>query len=250
MSSPKPRARLYVSAALADGVEVGLERSQAHYVTRVMRMTPGETVALFNGRDGEWHAGITSAGRNAVILTCRDQLRPQAPEPDIWLAFAPLKKTPMDFVIEKATELGAARLIPVLTERTSVSRVNLERFQAQAIEAAEQCERLSIPEIAPMAPLATVLSDWPESRHLLVMDETGRGRPIADALRESQSSSGGPMDYGFLIGPEGGFSPSELDGLRKHPIVTTVTAGSRILRAETAAVAALACWQALAGDWT
>ncbi len=249
MSPPKPRARLFVSDALAEGAAVGLERAQAHYLTRVMRMTEGEDVALFNGRDGEWRAVVSRTGKNDVVVTCAECLRPQTAEPDIWLVFAPLKKSPMDFLIEKATELGVTRLMPVLTERTSVARVNLERFRAQAIEAAEQCERLTVPEILPLTPLMATVSDWPESRRLLVMDETRQSRPIAEVLRDARNAPGASPDYGILIGPEGGFAPSELDALRKHPIVTTVTAGPRILRAETAAVAALACWQALIGDW-
>lgn len=249
MPPAKPRARLYVSAHLAEGSAVELARPQAHYLLRVMRMEDGERIALFNGRDGEWDARLSVTGRNTATVVCGTCLRQQRPEPDIWLAFAPIKKSPMDFVVEKATELGAARLMPVLTERTVVSRVNIERIQAQAIEAAEQCERLSIPHISEPAALDAVLRDWPTERRLLVMDETGGGQPLAEALTRLRNAPTPPGVYGILIGPEGGFNPSELDGLRKLPFVTAVTAGPRILRAETAAVVALACWQALVGDW-
>lgn len=245
MSTKKPKARLFVDDDLGTGQTLSLSRAQSHYLVRVMRLGVGDAVVAFNGRDGEWDTAITYAGRNEVTLTCDIQTRPQQPEPDIWLIFAPLKKARLDFVVEKATELGAARLLPVFTERTAVTRVNVERLSAQVIEAAEQCERLNIPEVADPTTLEDLLAGWPGERRLLVLDETGGGQPIATVLR----NAGGSPSYGILIGPEGGFAPSELDALRNLPFVTTVAAGPRILRAETAAVAALACWQALAGDW-
>lgn len=250
MESPKPAARLFIDDDLAEGFAVQVTRAQSHYLAHVMRVKPGEAVALFNGRDGEWRSRVAEVSRHAVGLVCEAQTRPQAAEPDLWLAFAPLKKTPTDFLVEKATELGAARLIPVFTRHTSAARVNTERLSARAIEAAEQCERLSVPEVAEAVPLDALLSDWPAERPLLVLDETGGGRPIAVELAEMAGRAGPPWPaHGLLIGPEGGFATSELDGLRKQPFVTSIGVGPRILRAETAALAALACWQALAGDW-
>lgn len=251
MDSPKPTARLFIDADLAEGLAIAPDRGQSHYLANVMRVRPGDAVALFNGRDGEWRGRVADVARNAVTLTCEAQSRVQAPEPDVWLAFAPLKKTPTDFLVEKATELGVARLIPVFTRFTAASRVNRERLAARAVEAAEQCERLSVPEVADGVSLGRFVSAWPADRPLLVLDETGSGRPIAAALADFVAEKpGAPRPaHGFLIGPEGGFATSELDGIRKHPFVTPVSVGPRILRAETAAVAALACWQALAGDW-
>ncbi len=226
---------------------VALERAQSHYLTHVMRLAEGDAVALFNGRDGEWRAVIAGGGRHAATLHCENQTRPQRTEPDVWLAFAPLKKTPTDFLIEKATELGASRLMPVFTRHTAAERVKVERLRAHAIEAAEQCERLSVPEVAEPVTLERLLADWPAGRRLLVLDETGGGRPIADVL--AGSGDGPPPVHGLLIGPEGGFAAAELDALRKLSFVTPLGVGPRILRAETAALAALSCWQALVGDW-
>jgi len=250
MGDTKPPARLFTDGDLGPGLAIPLERGQGHYLTHVMRLGEGDAIAVFNGRDGEWRAVIAEARKNAVVLSCEARLRPQRAEPDIWLAFAPLKKTRVDFVIEKATELGVARLIPVFTRHTAAARVNRERLRAQAIEAAEQCERLSVPDIADAIDLDRLLAGWPAGRRLLVLDETGGGRPIATVLTEmGPPQDAEPLRHAILIGPEGGFSANELDVLRKLPFVTPVGAGPRILRAETAALAALACWQALLGDW-
>lgn len=250
MGGSKPPARLFTDQALGPGLSLPLERGQSHYLAHVMRLGEGDAVSVFNGRDGEWLARIVQATKNAVTLTCEEQRRPQESEPDIWLAFAPLKKTRIDFVVEKATELGAARLIPVFTRHTAATRINRERLQAHAVEAAEQCERLSVPEVADAVGLDRLLTDWPPDRRLLVLDETGGGRPLATALTEMAATQGAaPFHHAILIGPEGGFSVNELDVLRKLSFVTPVGVGPRILRAETAALAALACWQALLGDW-
>jgi 16S rRNA (uracil1498-N3)-methyltransferase len=250
MGYAKPSARIFTTRNLGPGVPVPLERPQSHYLIHVMRLREGDPVAVFNGSDGEWRAAVAEPDRHAVTLRCDVQTRPQRPEPDLWLAFAPLKKTPTDFVVEKATELGASRLVPVFTRHTAAERVKVERLRAQAIEAAEQCERLSVPEVAEAMNLDSLLAGWPADRRLFVLDETGGGRPIADVLAESRA--GGekmPSRHAFLIGPEGGFSFNELDALRKLAFVTAVGVGPRILRAETAALAALSCWQALVGDW-
>ncbi|MEK7244748.1 MAG: 16S rRNA (uracil(1498)-N(3))-methyltransferase [Pseudomonadota bacterium] len=241
---PKAKIRLYVAAALKPGAVVPLRPDQAHYASKVMRLGPGARVLLFNGRDGEWRARIESLGRKGGEAIAEVRTRAQGSEPDAALLFAPLKKNALDFVIEKATELGIAVLQPVLTRRTAAERVNLARLRAQAIEAAEQCERLTVPEVRPALALERALSDWNGARRLYVADETGGGVPAAEAF--SGADPAGPV--AFLVGPEGGFERSELDALAPLLFVTRIALGPRILRAETAALAALACWQALAGD--
>lgn len=246
--SQKIETRLFVSADLAAGGNVGLETDQTHYLKNVLRLGPGARVALFNGRDGEWVAEIDGIGKGWTSLTLIDQSRPQSDDPDIWLVFAPIKRARIDFTAQKATELGASMLWPVLTERTIVDRVKTDRLLANAIEAAEQTARLSVPEIREPVRLDALLDAWPADRPLIVCDETGAGNPIAHVLSEPPFKGGTPC--GLLIGPEGGFADRELDRLRQSSFVTPVSLGPRLLRADTAALAALACWQALAGDWT
>lgn len=250
MPENKPSARLFLDCHLATDAVIELGREQSHYLAQVMRVHVAEAIALFNGCDGEWRAVVSSVERKAVTLTCQTRLREQAEAPDVWLAFAPLKKTRIDFVVEKATELGVGRLLPVVTQYTVAARVNIERLSARVIEAAEQCERLTVPPITPPCALDKFLDSWPADRSLFVLDETGGGRPIAEALMQMRPSSDCKFPpCGFLVGPEGGFSPSELDAVRNRAFVTTVGVGPRILRAETAALAALVCWQAIVGDW-
>lgn len=239
------KIRLYVEGDLKVGAEISLSANQTHYLKNVMRMEVGGKVLLFNGRDGEWSAEIKMIGKKAATLTAREQMRDQTGEPDIWLLFAPVKKAPIDIITEKATELGVACLWPVVTERTNVERVKIERLRANAIEAAEQCRRLTIPDIREPEKLTQVLAAWNPDRRLILMDETGQGHPLPDILSQGPNLGGDAI----LIGPEGGFSTSELDALRKLPFVTSASLGGRILRAETASLAALAIWQALAGDW-
>ncbi|WP_420403169.1 16S rRNA (uracil(1498)-N(3))-methyltransferase [Nisaea sp.] len=246
--SQKIETRLFVHADLAEGGSVGLEKDQSHYLKNVLRLGAGARVALFNGRDGEWVAEIEGIGKGWTSLSLIDRSRPQREEPDIWLAFAPIKRARIDFIAQKATELGASLLWPVLTERTMVDRVKTDRLLANAIEAAEQTARLSVPEIREPARLDALLDAWPEERPLIVCDETGGGNPIAHVLSEPPFK-GGTL-CGLLIGPEGGFADRELDRLRQSSFVTPVSLGPRLLRADTAALAALACWQAVAGDWT
>ena len=241
------KARLFVDADLSDRGGVMLGRDQARYLGQVMRLGPDDGVSLFNGRDGEWLARVVSLGRNAGALDMVERTRPQAPEPDLWLAFAPVKKTGTDFIVEKATELGASRLLPVLTRRTNVARVKTDRLRANAIEAAEQCERLTVPEVAEPVSLDRLLDAWPADRPLVVADERGGGVPVAKAL--AALADDGVPPHGLLIGPEGGFEAAELDRLAALPFAVRVGLGPRILRAETAAVALLACWQAILGDW-
>ncbi|KZD01899.1 16S rRNA (uracil(1498)-N(3))-methyltransferase [Oceanibaculum pacificum] len=238
------QTRLHTGESLQPGQPVALPKEQAHYLRSVLRLTPGDKVALFNGRDGEWLAEIVELGKSAALLTLARQLRPQADEPDLWLVFAPVKHARIDFLAEKATELGVSALWPVFTQRTNVSRVNEDRLRANAIEAAEQSERLTVPMVMAATKLEAALASWPAGRRLIVCDETGGGIPVAQALSDNVVSGNA-----VLIGPEGGFTETELDGLRKLPFVTAVSLGPRVLRADTAALAALACFQAVAGDW-
>lgn len=242
----KPKIRLYVDASLRAGADLTLDPARSHYLLRVMRASVGSRLRVFNGRDGEWRADITGAERTGCRLQLSALERAQTEEPGPWLAFTPLKKDALDVLIIKATELGAATLQPVFSEHSAVDRVNHERLRAQAIEAAEQCGRLTVPTIGEARRLRDILADWPRQRPLLVMHPDA-GVPARCALARPAPSAPAPS---LLIGPEGGWSTSELDDFRALPFVTLVTLGPRTLRAETAAIAAIACWQALAGDWS
>jgi 16S rRNA (uracil1498-N3)-methyltransferase len=247
----KIATRLYVEPPLAEGQTLGLDAQRAHFLRSVLRLQRGAELALFNGRDGEWRARIEGLGKGWASLALVDQRRAQAAEPDVWLAFAPIKRARLDFMIEKAAELGASRLIPVFTQHTDVARVNTERLQANAREAAEQCERLSVPEVAAPCDLSELTAAWPAERRLLLAAESGDAPPVAETLAAERDRAGGragPAPWAVLVGPEGGFAPGELDALRKLPFVTAVGLGPRILRADTAAIALLACWQAWLGD--
>jgi 16S rRNA (uracil1498-N3)-methyltransferase len=239
------KLRLYVEAPLGADARIAPSDSQAHYLLHVMRSREGDRVLLFNGRDGEWRARLTEVTRKRCVLVCETETAPQSDVPDVWLVFAPIKKTPADYVAQKATELGIRVLQPAITHRTVARRVNLERLKANAIEAAEQSGRVSVPEIRNAKPLETILRDWPAARRILFCDEAGDALPIADALAKSDSS--GP--WAVLTGPEGGFDPEERKLIRDSASVIPVTLGPRIMRADTAALAALAIWQALQGDW-
>ncbi len=226
--------RLYVETPLTEGTSVSVGAPQAHYLGTVMRRRAGDAVRLFNGRDGEYAASLDSIRRERAELTVGQKLRPQAESADLWLAFALLKREATDLVVEKATELGAAVLLPVITERTNTHRVNQSRLATIAMEAAEQCERLTLPVLHPPRPLGQLLDAWPHERRLFVAVERATGL--------SFPSGGGPV--GLLVGPEGGFTPAELDAVLRHPFVTSVTLGPNVLRAETACIAGLALLQA------
>jgi len=242
------QARLFVEAALTESGIVELDADRAHYLRNVLRLAAGDAVSLFNGRDGEWRATIEMAGKRHARLIVGKQTRAQRAEPDLWLVFAPIKRARIDFVAEKATELGVSALVPVFTRYTAMTRVNVDRLQANALEAAEQTERLSVPRVHEAVTLEALLRDWPKERRLLLADESGGGSPIGLALRELDATARA-APWAVLVGPEGGFHRDELDALHKLDFVTAVGLGPRILRADTAALSALSCWQALVGDW-
>ncbi|HOZ34340.1 MAG TPA: 16S rRNA (uracil(1498)-N(3))-methyltransferase, partial [Tabrizicola sp.] len=225
------KIRLYVDHPLAAGQAVPLSPDQSHYLTGVMRLAVGAGVLLFNGRDGEWRASLTVAGKRGAIATCEAQTRPLQMPPDLWLLFAPIKKARTDFIVEKAVELGVQRVLPVQTRRTNAERLRQDKMTAHAIEAAEQCGATYVPEVADLLPLDRLLRQWPEGRRLYWCDETALGRPA------TLTPVSGPA--AILIGPEGGFDPGEIQRLRGLPYVVPLSLGPRILRADTAAVAAI-----------
>jgi 16S rRNA (uracil1498-N3)-methyltransferase len=239
-----PSVRLHVDAPLAADETVMCTPQQANYLLNVMRLHTGDEILAFNGREGEWLSELMVTRRSTCTLNVQRQTRPQTGGPDIHYLFAPLKKARLDYMVQKATEMGAAALRPVLTRRTVAERVNLERMRANAIEAAEQCGVLRLPEVAEPEKLAAVLATWPVDRALVFADE---GAPVASPLEALERVPRGPV--ALLIGPEGGFDPEERDMLRSHPFVHPVSLGPRVMRADTAAVAALALMNAVFGDW-
>ncbi len=248
MSAIKPSIRLFVSGDLHKGIAVGIDTGQAHYLRNIMRRAPGDEILLFNGRHGEWHAVIRTLERGGGVLVAVEQTRAQRAGADLWLLAAPIKRTAIDFVASKATELGVSAIQPVLTKRTAIERVNTARMRANCLEAAEQCHRLTVPEIFEPKPLARILAAWAPARRILLCDETGAGAPIAEVLATERARM--PEPWTILIGPEGGFDPTELDQLRHMPPVVPVSLGERLLRADTAALAALAIWQSVLGEWS
>jgi 16S rRNA (uracil1498-N3)-methyltransferase len=241
----KPATRLYIEADLAAGARVVLAAESAHRLRVVLRLQPGDAVALFNGRDGEWLARIETLERGAGSAVAHERLKPQPLDGGPFLVFALIKRTRLEWLVEKATELGAAALVPVTTERTIAERINRDRLNAIAREAAEQSERLASPDLRAPQPLDRLVADWPPARRLVLCDESGTAPPIAEVMA---TLAPGPL--AVLTGPEGGFAETELDALRKLPFVFPVGLGPRVLRSETAAVAALAVVQALGGDWS
>ena len=227
---------------MGEGQSVPLTREQAHYLFGVMRLEEGTVLSLINSRDGEWDATVEKAGKKGGILLCHDQTAPLQSPPDLWFLFAPIRKERTAFIVEKAVEMGAARVMPVQTDYTqAANRVRQDKLQAHAVEAAEQCGGTFVPPVDDLAKLDRVLADWPKGRQLMFCDETLIGDPVG--LPDT------PGPWAILIGPEGGFSPSERDRLRSLPFAHPVSLGPRILRADTAAVAALTVWQQRLGDW-
>jgi len=239
---PQSAPRLHVETQLGEGVAVPVDGNPAHYLISVMRVKPDDIVLLFDGRSGEWAARARDIRKRDLVLEVVSQTRPPEDVPDFWLCCAPIRKGRIDLVAEKACELGVARLQPVLTRRAVVDRLNFDRLHAHLVEAAEQCGRTALPELEPMAKLDALLRDWPEERWLFFADETG-GEALAATLRAH------PGAAAFLIGPEGGFDPAEREAIRAHPRSVAVSLGPRILRAETAAIAATTAWMTTNGDW-
>ena len=235
------KIRLYVDQPLGAGQAVRLSSDQAHYLVGVMRLAAGAVIQLFNGRDGEWRASLAEAGKRGAIAVCEAETRPQILPPDLWLIFAPIKKARTDFIVEKAVELGVRRILPVQTRHTNSERIRQDRLQAHAIEAAEQCRATFVPEVAELAPLDRLMRQWPEDRCLYWCDEAAIGQPA------EITGPAGPA--AILIGPEGGFSADEAAKLRGMPNLAPLSLGPRILRADTAALAAITLWQARHADW-
>lgn len=246
MAPAYPKIRLFVEASLHEGATVSLAEGQAHYLMHVMRMQAGDAVALFNGTDGEWQAELQPVSRKKADVLVRKMLKTQQKTPDFWLVFAPVKHGRIDFLAEKATELGASELHPVMTARTIVSRVNTERLQANAVEAAEQCERMDVPPVRDARSFAQLLAGWPQDRLLVYGDETGQGLPPGELFARLPADA---AKWAVLVGPEGGFAPDELERLRAAPFAHAISLGPRVLRADTAGLAALACCMAWRGDW-
>ena len=235
--------RIYMDAPLEAGARFELPREQAHYLVNVLRLDVTDELRVFNGRDGEWRARVSDVSRKKAVIYMVDQLREARPCPDIWLCFAPLRKHRNAFVLEKATELGVAQIQPVVTERTQHAKLRLDKMQSQIIEAAEQTERLDLPELKDSISLEALLNDWPSDRTLIFADEGGDAEPALKTLKTIK----GPA--ALLIGPEGGFTDKERKFLREQSFVKPVSLGPRILRADTAALSLLTLWQATHGDW-
>jgi 16S rRNA (uracil1498-N3)-methyltransferase len=240
--------RLYVDAPLAEAAQINLDHVQTNYVLNVLRLSEGALILVFNGRDGEWQTAVRASRRKHVTLIVREMTRPQEPPSDLYYLFAPLKRARQDYMIEKAVEMGAGLLRPVLTRRTQASRINSERMRAHAIEAAEQCGILTIPDIAPLIRLHVLLDKWDKDRLLVFCDEDAPPLSPCTVLRPSTDTKG-PCPLAVLVGPEGGFDAKEREALLGLPCVRRLPLGPRILRADTAAVAALALVQATLGDW-
>ncbi|ASK89992.1 16S rRNA (uracil(1498)-N(3))-methyltransferase [Sphingorhabdus sp. SMR4y] len=243
---PQSAPRLYVDLALADGAEIRLDGSHAHYLLKVMRIKQGDPVKLFDDRSGEYLAHVAALGKRDLILTIDGKTREREAVPDLWLCTAPIKKDRFNWIAEKATELGVAKMIPVRTERTQSPNIKHEKLRAHMIEAAEQCERTALPILDPLLKLTDLLEQWPADRHLFFADEriheSGEG-----SFRKALVAHDGPA--AILIGPEGGFSDAENALIRALPQSVPVSLGPRILRADTAALAAISLWMAGRGDW-
>ncbi len=236
--------RLYIKEELSPERTIILDEEQSHYLKNVVKYNVSDTLNCFDSKNGEFLCKVTEINKKHTTLTVLNKTKEISFCPDIWLLFAPLKKDKTDFVIEKATELGCRKIIPTLTQYTITGNIKTERYVAQSIEASEQCRRTDLPEIATPQKLEDILKNWDNTRPLYFMDETLQSQPFAEILSNETSSRAA-----ILIGPEGGFSPEELNLLRHAPFAKGATLGPRILRAETAVAAALSCWQMILGDW-
>ena len=251
MAEKATKVRLCVPDDLSPRARIEPAREQAHYLFNVMRLTPGDSLLVFNTRDGEWRAEVTEASRKGGALTCVELTRPQTRPQDLVLLFAPVKKARTDFIVEKACELGCAALRPVFTRRTNAERLRPDRLRANMVEAAEQCGFLTVPELLEAERLDRVLDDWDPARRILFCDERRDAPPAVQALAAHRPPEGEePGPWAVLIGPEGGFDEQESARLRGLAQVEAVSLGPRVLRADTAAAAALTIWQAVLGDWT
>ncbi|WP_347304472.1 16S rRNA (uracil(1498)-N(3))-methyltransferase [Croceibacterium sp. TMG7-5b_MA50] len=240
---PRSAPRLFVPDTLSQEAPVSIAEAQAHYLLRVMRVGVGDTVILCDDQTGEWAAQVTDTGKKALVLTPQHRLREREAVPDFWLCAALLKKDRFDLLLEKGTELGAARIVPVLARRCVADRLNPDRARAHIVEAAEQCARTALPDLTPVTKLDSLLRDWPANRRLFFADEAG-GEPAR------ASFAGEPGPAALLTGPEGGWDDAERALIRAHPQARPITLGPRILRGETAAIAATALWMGVAGDWS
>lgn len=249
MSIRRP-SRLYIDHPLKAGKTVTLGPQQTHYVLNVMRHKIGDAVLLFNGVDGEWRGTFKAFAKTGCLCSVDNQLRSQTTEPDLWLYFAPIKRNNLEYIIQKASELGTSVLQPINTQHTQIDHLNIERLQAIAIEAAEQCERLTIPRIRDALKLREALTQLPADRAILFCAESGSTHPIAKALQAPAPHKLSWRKALIVVGPEGGFSREEVELLCALPQAVAVSLGPRILRADTASVAAMTCWQSLCGDWT
>ncbi|HEX3665039.1 MAG TPA: 16S rRNA (uracil(1498)-N(3))-methyltransferase [Rhizomicrobium sp.] len=241
LTYPGGKVRLFLEGQFAKGTRLPLSQGQSHYLLHVMRARIGDRINLFNGSDGEWLARVAEVSRRECIVACEAKIAEQGSDDDLWLVFAPIKKTPADYLAQKATELGVSALLPVITRRTMVHRVNTDRIRANAIEAAEQSGRTTVPEIREPLELLRLLAEWPHERKLLFCDEAG-GPPICEVLASQPACA-----WAVIIGPEGGFDSAEREMIRALPATVPASLGRRILRADTAALAALAIWQAQCG---
>ncbi len=239
---PKSAPRLFVEQRLDETDQIEIQGSQAHYLSRVMRVSPDDAVILCDNKSGEWASRVTTVEKRNVTLALVELLRPPEPVPDFWLCPALLKKDRFDLVLEKATELGVSAIKPVLTRRCVADKLNHDRARSITIEAAEQCARTSLPELALLQKLASLLDAWPEDRALFFADEEG-----GDAAASAFADNAGPA--GILVGPEGGFDQAEREMIKAHPSARAISLGPRILRGETAAIGATALWMGTAGDW-
>ena len=236
--------RVYVDSPLAEAATVACTPEQANYLRNVLRLEAGSAILVFNGRDGEWRAALQALGKRGAALELRERTRAQESGPDLWYLFAPIKRSRLDYMVQKAVEMGVSRLVPLLTQHTIAERVNLDRMRSNAIEAAEQCGILSLPEVAEPAKLSSLVAEWPPTRALIFCDE---GAPQHNPLAALAPIPRGPL--AVLIGPEGGFSEAERQSISAKPFAHSISLGPRILRADTAAVAALAVVNAVLGDW-